>query len=98
MKTTFIKKILIVSILSLLISLPTYSAISKISLSYDPVIFVEKESCIGCGLCESISENFILGKDEKAEFVIPIGSSIDYIKIYEAYISCPTNSIKILIY
>lgn len=53
---------------------------------------IDKEACIGCGLCESICpHNFKLNDEAKAEVVSEelIGCT------QEAVESCPVNAIKI---
>jgi len=54
---------------------------------------VNKEACIGCGLCNTIAENtFELGYDGKAEVRDPSGDTEE--KIQEAIDSCPVNAIS----
>jgi len=55
------------------------------------VIKVDKEKCVGCGLCASIcSEVFVLGKDGKA--TVKAQKKIPCVK--EAIESCPVNAIS----
>lgn len=52
---------------------------------------VDKNTCIGCGLCTSIcSEVFKMGDDNKAEVV----SDKDLPCVKEAIESCPVNAIS----
>ena len=54
---------------------------------------VDKEKCIGCGLCVSIAEKaFKLSNEGKAE-VLAV-SEEDKAKIQEAIDSCPVGAIK----
>ncbi|CDF57209.1 ferredoxin [Thermobrachium celere] len=57
---------------------------------------VDKETCIGCGLCPSIAPDvFEMGDDGKAHVItstVPAGSE-DAAKESEA--SCPVNAIKV---
>lgn len=56
---------------------------------------VDKEKCIGCGLCVSLADkSFRLNEKEfKAEVIEPVGNSQD--KIQEAADSCPVGAISI---
>ncbi|SHI84148.1 ferredoxin [Clostridium amylolyticum] len=58
--------------------------------------FVDKDTCIGCGLCPSISpEVFDMQEDGKAGVIVdevPAGSE-DSAK--EAEENCPVNAIKV---
>lgn len=56
---------------------------------------VDKEKCIGCGLCVSLADkSFRLNEKEfKAEVIEPVGDSQD--KIESAIESCPVNAISI---
>lgn len=58
--------------------------------------FINKEACIGCGLCPSIaSDVFEMDDDGKAKTIsedVP-GGSEDAAK--EAETSCPTNAISV---
>ena len=52
---------------------------------------VDKEKCIGCGLCASIcSEVFKINKDNKAEVI----SDKDIPCVKEAIESCPVDAIS----
>lgn len=54
---------------------------------------IDKNLCIGCGICVSIApESFKLGDDGKAEAIEPSGD--DQTKIQEAIDSCPVSAIK----
>lgn len=58
--------------------------------------FVDRDACIGCGLCESICpEVFKIGGDGKAEVIVEEipGSLADSAK--EAESQCPINAIRI---
>ena len=57
--------------------------------------YVNKDICIGCGLCNSIAHNiFILDKDGLAEINTCINSENE-IAIQEASSSCPVEAIII---
>lgn len=57
------------------------------------ILTVDKEACIGCGLCTTIAENtFELGDDGKAEVKNPTGDSEE--KIQDAIDSCPVSAIS----
>ncbi|MFZ5366120.1 MAG: ferredoxin [Patescibacteria group bacterium] len=54
---------------------------------------VDKDVCIGCGLCVTIApKTFRLRKDGKAEVINPPGDEEE--KIKEAVDSCPVGAIK----
>lgn len=54
------------------------------------------DSCIGCGLCESIaSEVFEMGDDGKAHVIKKELSTDDTDAVQEAVDSCPTQSISV---
>ncbi len=56
-------------------------------------IKIDKEKCLGCGLCASIAgKAFKLSKEGKAE-VLAV-SEEDEAKIQEAIDSCPVGAIK----
>ena len=52
---------------------------------------VDKEKCIGCALCETISENFIL-KDGKAEVIDSEESESNDMAAKD---NCPTGAITV---
>jgi len=55
------------------------------------VIKVDKEKCVGCGLCASIcGEVFVIGKDGKA--MVKAQKKIPCVK--EAIDSCPVSAIS----
>ncbi|MFH1408905.1 MAG: ferredoxin [Nanoarchaeota archaeon] len=54
---------------------------------------VNKETCIGCVACTSISDNFEMGEDDKARSKQAEVDELGDIK--EASDVCPTNSIII---
>ena len=58
-------------------------------------VSVDKEKCIGCGLCVSLAEkSFRLNESEfKAEPINPAGDP--EAKLKEAAASCPVGAIKI---
>ena len=71
------------------------------------VVKVDKESCIGCGVCESVcGDVFLLGDDGKSAIVedyrkedndtVSIGEVPDELAscVDEAIESCPTQSIS----
>jgi len=54
-------------------------------------IKVDKEKCIGCGLCTSLcQEVFVMGKDGKAS----VKAQKDVSCVKEAMDSCPVNAIS----
>lgn len=54
---------------------------------------IDKEACIGCGLCTTIAENtFELGDDGKAEVKNPTGNAEE--KVQDAIDSCPVGAIS----
>ncbi len=56
------------------------------------VVKVDEETCIGCGVCESICpEVFQMGDDGKAKVLKPEGADC----AQEAADACPTGSITI---
>lgn len=57
---------------------------------------VNKETCIGCGLCTSVcSECFEMGDDGKAEFVVPEASKEAEDEVKEAAEGCPVAAISV---
>lgn len=55
---------------------------------------VDKDKCIGCGLCASLApKSFRLADDGKSEVIEPVGD--DEEKIRSAAESCPVEAIKI---
>lgn len=57
-------------------------------------ITINKDLCIGCGLCTTIAEKtFKLDDDGKVGIINPNGNSEE--KIKEAAESCPVGAIKI---
>lgn len=58
---------------------------------------VDKEACIGCGLCESIcSSIFYMDNDGKANTKITEVPQENQEEAKEAESSCPTNAIIII--
>ncbi len=54
---------------------------------------IDKEKCIGCGLCASIAEKaFKISDEGKAEVIEPIKE--DEAKIKEAQDACPVAAIE----
>ncbi len=54
---------------------------------------IDKEKCIGCGLCASIAEKaFKISDEGKAEIIEP--SKEDEAKVKEALESCPVGAIE----
>ncbi len=65
-----------------------------VNLSLESMPKVNKETCIGCGTCESICpEVFKIGDDGKAE-VLPADYTALKDKIKEAADSCPVDAIS----
>ncbi|OYT66038.1 ferredoxin [Candidatus Bathyarchaeota archaeon ex4484_205] len=57
-------------------------------------ISIDKDACIGCGLCESLCPDvFQLGEDGKAEVISPDGC--DGCDCQSVADSCPSSAIKI---
>lgn len=57
-------------------------------------IVVDKNKCIGCGLCTALADKtFKLGKDGKSEVFNQNGDSEE--KVEEAISSCPASAISI---
>lgn len=55
---------------------------------------IDKNLCIGCGLCATIApKTFKMGDDNKAEVIDPAGDEEKTIK--EAADSCPVKAIKL---
>lgn len=56
-------------------------------------IKIDKDKCIGCGLCASIAEKvFRLNNEGKAQAIEPVGDK--EAKIQEAIDSCPVSAIS----
>jgi len=57
-------------------------------------VTVDKDKCIGCGLCVSLApKSFKLGEDGKSQIIEPVGDDLETIK--NAAESCPVGAIKI---
>jgi len=57
-------------------------------------VTVDKDKCIGCGLCVSLApKSFKLGEDGKSQVIEPVGDDWETIK--NAAESCPVGAIKI---
>ncbi|MDT8717282.1 ferredoxin [Clostridium sp. 19966] len=57
---------------------------------------VDKDTCIGCGLCPSVCPSvFDMGDDGKAESVVDTVPSDDEDSAKEAESSCPVNAISV---
>jgi len=55
---------------------------------------VDKDKCIGCGLCVSLApKSFKLGEDGKSQVIEPVGD--DEKTIENAAESCPVGAIEI---
>jgi len=56
-------------------------------------VYVDKDTCIGCGVCEAIcSEVFMMNDDGKAEAIVP---ETEAACAQDAADSCPVQSIKV---
>ncbi|MFH1054054.1 MAG: ferredoxin [Candidatus Woesearchaeota archaeon] len=59
-------------------------------------ISVNKEKCIGCGACTSVSDNFKLDESEDTPKAHPVKAEVDKIdKEKEAEEICPVDAIKV---
>lgn len=57
-------------------------------------VTVDKQKCIGCGLCVSLApKSFKLSDDGKSEVIEPVGDDEETVK--NAAESCPVGAIKI---
>jgi len=55
---------------------------------------VDKDKCIGCGLCVSLApKSFKLGEDGKSQAIESVGDDLETIK--NAAESCPVSAIEI---
>lgn len=59
----------------------------------DKKIYIDKDYCIGCGICEKIAPNHFKIIDKKAEVISQDISKNDTIKIKQAVEKCPANII-----
>jgi len=60
------------------------------------ILKVDKNKCIGCGMCVSLSPDFFeMGADGKARIIEGV-KNIDEDKIKEIVASCPMAAIKII--
>ncbi len=58
--------------------------------------FVDRDACIGCGLCESICPDvFAMDDEAKAAVVVPVIPSKDEKCSEEARDACPVTAITI---
>ena len=58
---------------------------------------VDKETCIGCGVCVALAPKYFkLGEDGKSEVIKPEVDPGDEDTVRTAAQSCPTGSIKII--
>lgn len=58
-----------------------------------PGVIVDHDLCIGCGVCASILDKFILNDDNKAEFTGQVTAK-DEESIDKSIESCPVNAIS----
>ena len=56
---------------------------------------VNKDQCIGCGLCTSLSDLFQIGDDGLAEFTVPEVPADAEGSVEEAKDSCPVQAIEV---
>ncbi|HWQ89230.1 MAG TPA: ferredoxin [Desulfitobacteriaceae bacterium] len=57
---------------------------------------VDKETCIGCGLCESVcAEVFKLNEEGKANVIVDVIPSSSEACAKEAQDDCPVNAITV---
>lgn len=57
---------------------------------------VDKDTCIGCGLCPSVCPSvFDMGDDGKAEAIVDEVPSDDEAAAKDAESSCPVNAISV---
>lgn len=56
-------------------------------------VTVDEETCIGCGACTAVSENFVMD-DDKAKAKVESFDSVPA-DVKEAAEACPVDSIKI---
>lgn len=54
-------------------------------------IKIDKDKCIGCGLCCKKNKYFYIGKDRKANFALKNESDKNFKKFN---FTCPTDAIK----
>jgi len=57
---------------------------------------VEKDKCISCALCPSLSALYTMGGDGKAVAVKEDISAKESVEAHEAAKSCPTNAIIVV--
>ncbi len=59
-------------------------------------VTVDKDVCIGCGLCADLCPNvFVLGDDGKADVVSDAAAEAELPCAQDAASSCPTEAIKV---
>ena len=59
-------------------------------------VYVDKDTCIGCGLCPSICpECFEIEDDGKAGFIVDEAPSGSEDEVKEAAESCPVSAISV---
>lgn len=61
-------------------------------------VTVDKDACIGCGLCTGVcADAFTIGDDGKSEVILPDGVVTDQVaaSVDDAAAQCPVQAIKV---